>query len=249
MNKLFFGIEVEGVMVNRETGLPVPMSLVAPHKDEPHVLEAGELVHADCSGAETASIPSSDAKEVLSSIQRGFDWWAAEYPHLDLKIIPVADYEEDDLHHDDWIIGCSPSVCVWEGVPPTPTKYKDSSRCYGLHITFDLPDNRLNKVEEITKSLDYLLALWCQENSPYPELDKKRRNIGYGRPGEIRKKFLRGKCMIEYRTLPNWAYIHIERFQAIIEKLVYDDQFLNETVKAYSEDRYFWKKLISEGDK
>lgn len=244
MSKLFFGIEVEGVMFNRETGKPVPMTMIAPHKDEPHVLPTGELVHADCSGAETASIPSSDPSEVLSSVQRGFDWWAAEYPHLELKIVPVADYDKDELHHDDWIIGCSPSSSVWEGLPPTPTEYKNGSRCYGFHITFDLPNNKVWKIVDIVKSMDYLLALWCQENSPCPELDKKRREIGYGRPGEIRQKFMGGKVLIEYRTLPNWAYVHIERFQDIIERLVTDDTFLEETVSVWESRPDFWKQLV-----
>ena len=246
MDKVFFGAEVEGVMFAKATKKPMAMTLLAPLKDKPIMLETGEAVHADCSGAETASTPSSSAKEVLASLQRGFDWWANTYPDYELQIIPVGVYDEKDMHPvDDWTIGCSPSVCVWPDAPNTPQKYKNTARCYGLHITFDLPDDNIGDIEEIVKSLDYRLALWCQNNSPCPEMDKQRREIGYGRPGEFRLKHLpNGKTLLEYRTLPNWAYVHLEMFQDIITKLLNDDEYRHQTVAEYSSTPDFWKQLV-----
>lgn len=245
MEQVFFGAEVEAVMVDKVTGKPVPMTLIAPIKDAPTILPTGEAVHADCSGAETASTPHSTAKAVLESLHNGFNWWKEAYPHLSLEIIPVATYDEASLSHDDWRIGCSPSMNVWPEMPPTPSEYKDGSRCYGLHITFDLPDTRLGSIEQVVKALDYCLALWCQENSPCPELDKRRRDIGYGRPGEFRLKYLdNGKILLEYRTLPNWAYVHLEKFQKIISLIVFDDEYLDNVVDLYSRVPDFWKKMV-----
>lgn len=245
LNKLFFGIEVELPAYKKGTTKAVALTSIAPHKDKPVKLDTGELVHADCSGAEVATIPSHSVEEVLSSLQRGFDWWNDNYDYLEFKANPVATYDVEQLHPvDDWSIGCSPSVCVWGASPPTPTAYQDTSRCYGLHITFDLPDELYGSIEDIVKSIDYKVALWCNENSFTPDLDKKRRDIGYGRPGEIRIKDFNGKIAIEYRTLPNWAYRYLPFIVNTIESIVFDEAFREEALQAIEEDPDFWKKLV-----
>lgn len=247
MSKLYYGIEVEMVAVDEKTGKPVPMTEIAPSKDAPHVLPTGELVHADCCGAETATTPSKSLEEVLSSLHRGFKWWEENYPNLKLVPEPVAIYDNNDLHPiNDWSIGCSPSVCVWPKAPPTPTEYVDTSRCYGLHITFDLPDGIMSDIEELVKAIDFKIALWCQANSPSPELDKKRREIGYGRPGEIRMKDINGKSVLEYRTLPNWAYTKLDYIIPELEKLVFNKSYRDSVVDEYSKTPDFWKQLVKE---
>lgn len=245
MKKLYFGIEVEVPMVNKDTGKFVPMTQLAPSKDAPRVLQTGELVHADCCGAESATTPSDNLEEVLSSLKRAFKWWEDTYPNLKPMLSPVAEYENHDLHPVlDWAIGCSPSVCVWPDAPQTPIEYVDTKRCYGLHITFDLPDGMMGELENLIKCIDYKVALWCQENSPDPENDKTRRNIGYGRPGEIRIKNFDGKMAVEYRTLPNWAYTRLDYIIPMIEKLVFDSKYRDKVVEEYSKEPDFWTKLV-----
>ena len=76
-------------------------------------------------------------------------------------------------------------------------------------------------------------------------MDKQRREMGYGRPGEFRLKRLpNGKTLLEYRTLPNWAYVHLEMFQDIITKLLNDDEYRHQTVAEYSSTPDFWKQLV-----
>lgn len=235
------GCDPELFLYNPETGAFVSsIGLVGGSKEIPMPIGEGCSVQEDNVAVEFNTPPCASADDFVKAIRHNLNYLKeiAGGMKLDLKIVPSAIFEKDQLDNPKaQEFGCEPDFNAWTGGKrnPRPKAANQALRSAGGHIHVETDLDKL----AVVKAMDLFVGCLMIEFDP----DTGRREL-YGRAGAFRPK----SYGVEYRTASNAWITTDERIRWAWDQTEKALQFVKGGGTFDDTDAMLIQKCINESD-
>jgi len=217
MKNYTLGTDPEFMLADRTGNVVSAIPVLGRDKYDPIVLsDEGVKVYYDNTMIETNTVPADSKDSFIANIRDTFERIHGVIGNdFSVLAVPSNYFTEDEcLHPDAMVAGCSPEFCAYAGEACYPPEFEDTFRSAGGHIHIGRTDFAKYGEDEAEENGEFLLAVDSKRNAiklmdifvgcPLTLLDNSAASIErkrlYGKAGRFRPT----DYGVEYRTPSNF---------------------------------------------